>query len=461
MQSLPTADASRLSAVPCLVIGGTHSGVGKTSVATGLMAAFTARGLKVQAFKVGPDFIDPGFHRAATGRPSHNLDGWMLSRAANADIFARAAQDADLAIVEGVMGLFDGYSGSDEAGSTAEMAKGLGAPVVLVMDAGAMARSAAAMLHGYATFDPRLAVGGVIFNRVNGAGHYRYLCDAVQAAREAEPLGYLPVDDAIRLPERHLGLELAEEVATPQYLQALVRWVSATVDLDAVFAMAARVALPEHDEPHMAARVRIGVARDRAFCFYYEENLNWLRRGGAELVEFSPIADSRLPADVGGLYLGGGYPELHAEQLSANACMRKAVREFASAGGPVYAECGGLMYLTEAIVDGAGREFGMAGVFPTRARMQTKPAALGYLEVEAAADHLWLRRGERLRGHQFRYSAIDAMPESIQRAYDLGYTAGNVLGSYVHLHFGACPDFARRFVETCAAHHKKRLQPPL
>lgn len=459
--------------VPRVVVGGTHSGVGKTTVATALMVAFTRRGLRVQAFKVGPDFIDPGFHEAATGRPSHNLDGWMLSRAANEDIYARAAEGADLVIVEGVMGLFDGYSGTQEAGSTAEMAKWLDAPVVLVVDAAAMARSGAAMVHGYATFDPGLTLGGVIFNRVNGAGHYRYLREAVEVRAEAEALGFLSDDAAIRLPERHLGLELARTAATPRYLDALVAWVNATVDLERVLRLAAsagstgrrRVA----PDARVATQARIGVARDSAFCFYYEENLSWLRRHGAELVTFSPLGDASLPQNLDGLYLGGGYPELFAERLSANDGMRASVREFAAGGGPVYAECGGLMYLTDAIVDSAGRSFSMAGVFPTCARMQAR-VTLGYTEVEITTDWLWLRGGERLRGHQFRYSSIDAMPACVGRAYCLvgntrkeseGYTSGAVLGSYVHLHFGACPDFARRFVATCAAHAQKRLNPTL
>lgn len=470
MQTRIADDARRGSgrAVPRIVVGGTHSGVGKTSVATALMAAFTARGLKVQAFKVGPDFIDPGFHQAATGRPSHNLDGWMLSRAANEDIFARASQDADLVVIEGVMGLFDGHSGTHEAGSTAEMAKWLEAPVVLVMDAEAMARSAAAMVHGYATFDPRLQLRGVIFNRVNGAGHYQYLREAVQSKGEAEALGYLPSEHAVRLPERHLGLQLAQEVAISAYLEALGRWIAATVDLDRVLAMASATArVPASallDPSRVPVQTRIGVARDRAFCFYYEENLNWLRRNGAELVEFSPMADSQLPADVDGLYFGGGYPELHAGKLSSNAPMRQAVGDFAAAGGPVYAECGGLMYLTDSIIDVSPREFAMVGIFPTRARMQSKPAALGYVEVEIKSDRLWLRSGENLRGHQFRYSTIDPMPESIERAYRGGadgYVSDNVLGSYVHLHFGSCPNFARRFVQCCASHAQKRLNPTL
>ena len=454
------------TAIPRIVVGGTHSGVGKTTVATALMAAFTRRGLRVQAFKIGPDFIDPGFHRAATGRPSHNLDGWMLSRAANEEIYARAVGDAGLVIVEGVMGLFDGESGTSEAGSSAEMAKWLDAPVLLVVDAAAMARSGAAMVHGYATFDPKLDLCGVIFNRVNGAGHYRYLREAVEAAGEAEALGYLTSEDAIRLPERHLGLTLAQEVASPNFLSELVRWISATVDLDRVFALASKpgraVGVPSSSEPTAVPKARIGVARDRAFCFYYEENLNWLKRGGAELVEFSPIADERLPAKLDGVYLGGGYPELHAERLAENAAMRASVRDFAAAGNPVYAECGGLMYLTDAIVNLDGRSFPMAGVFPTRVRMHAKIAALGYTEIEAAEDRLWLRRGERLRGHQFRYSTLDPMPASIDRAYEPeGYAWGSVLGSYVHLHFGSCPNFARRFVESCAERAQKRLNPTL
>lgn len=443
---------------PRLVIAGTHSGVGKTTIATALMAAFTRRGLRVQPFKIGPDFIDPGFHQVACGRVSRNLDGWMLSHDTNLELFARAAADADLAIIEGAMGLFDGRSASAEEGSTAEMAKWLGAPVLLVADASAMARSAAALVHGFETFDPALDLAGVLFNRVGGAPHADLLRESVAAYCRSTPLGFLPRSETIAMPSRHLGLVLASEALTPECMAELVAWVENHIDLDAILALARErstaldvsAALRAR---HSEANVRIAVARDAAFCFYYQDNLDLLTEAGAELVEFSPITDRELPADVCGLYLGGGYPELHAAKLLENPPMLDAIGHIVRAGAPVYAECGGFMYLTEAIVDADRREHPMAGVFPTRARMQSRLAALGYIQPELADDALWLRPGEILRGHQFRYSAIDPMPSEICRAYRSpaeGYRVHSVLGSYIHLHFLSCPGFAERFVDHCA-----------
>lgn len=453
-----------MTQIPRLVIAGTHSGVGKTTIATALMAAFTRRGLRVQPFKVGPDFIDPTFHEAACGRKSRNLDGWMLSPAANIEIFGRGCADADLAVIEGVMGLFDGREATSEVGSTAEMAKWLGAPVLLVADASAMARSAAALVRGFETFDPDLDVAGVLFNRTGGPRHADILRDAVRACCRSMPLGALPRNEEIDMPSRHLGLTLAGEALTTSTLDEMVAWLESSVDPDELLALArersAGLEAPASQPiPGPASKVRIGLARDAAFCFYYEDNLDLLRDSGAELVEFSPIADQELPPGIAGLYIGGGYPELHAARLSENRPMLAAIRQFANSGAPVYAECGGFMYLTRAIVDGNGREYPMAGIFPTCARMRPRLAALGYLEAEATADTLWLRTGELLRGHEFRYSEVDGMPPEIHRHLRLhgssgsreeGYGTASVLAGYAHLHFRSCPQFAARFMEVCA-----------
>jgi cobyrinic acid a,c-diamide synthase len=455
--------------VPCIVIGGTHSGVGKTSVATALMSAYVRRGLRVQAFKIGPDFIDPSFHRAATGRASHNLDGWMLSRDVNLGLYTRASEDADLCIVEGVMGLFDGHSANMEPGSTAEMAKWLDVPVLLVVDGSAMARSGAALVHGFESFDPQLRVAGVIFNRVSSDKHFAYLRDSLRAYCRATPAGYLPTEPALELPERHLGLHLACEVSTPDLLSGLADWIERTVDLDAVLALAATAktipkALTFPKQSTRGHAARIAVAKDRAFQFYYDENLYQLEEAGAALVEYSPIGDPRLPDDIDGLYLGGGYPELHAAALAANTSMRESIRSFAETGGPVYAECGGFMYLTEAIIDEGGQRHEMCGIFPTRARMHRRLAALGYAEIEVLDDVAWLSAQERMRGHEFRYSSIDDMPETVSRVYNAhgvhgsrrdGFLAGNVLGSYFHLHFGSCPAFAKRFIAAASARRRQ------
>jgi cobyrinic acid a,c-diamide synthase len=442
--------------VPRIVIAGTHSGVGKTTVATGIMAALHKRGLRVQGFKVGPDFIDPTFHALATGRPSRNLDGWMLSRETNLGVFARAVGDADIAVIEGVMGLFDGKGAPSLAGTTAEMATWLDATVVLVLDAAAMAGSAAAIVHGFDTLIPELRISAVVCNQVAGAKHYDYLRDGIAAYCHPASIGYLPHDENLSIPERHLGLHLAHQVLTGERLDLLADLIESHLDLDRLLQLSARPGDPgvtpiaPKCKPR---RVRIGIARDEAFCFYYHDNLELLRTLGAELVHFSPIADRALPPHLNGLYMGGGYPELHAEALSANECMRAAIADFVAHDLPVYAECGGFMYLTQAIIDVEARSWPMVGIFPTCARMQARLAKLGYVEVEAGEPEGWLPPGSRARGHQFRYSEIDPMPGAIDSAYRdpaEGYRVRAALGSYVHLHFLSCPSFAERFVLDCA-----------
>ncbi len=447
---------------PRIVVAGTHSGVGKTTVASGIMAAFRGRGLRVQGFKVGPDFIDPTFHHAATGRPSHNLDGWMLSREANLDVFARAIDDADVAVIEGVMGLFDGKSTPSLSGTTAEMAIWLDAAVILVLDAAAMAGSAAAIVHGFDTLVPEFRLSAVVCNKVASEKHYGYLRDAITARCRPALIGYLPRDANFSIPERHLGLHLAHEALTEDRLRQLAEWIESHLDLDRLLELSARpkFALTPLKEPAQKPKqVRIGIARDAAFCFYYHDNLELLRTLGAELIDFSPIADRTLPPGLDGIYLGGGYPELHAEALSANEPMRAAIAEFAANDAPVYAECGGFMYLMRAIVDAEGRSWPMAEIFPTRARMQKRLAKLGYIEVEICEAEGWLAPGEHARGHEFRYSVIDPMPETILRVYKEpaeGYRVRSVLGSYVHLHFLSCPNFAERFVRDCACRRARK-----
>lgn len=446
-----------------LIVAGTHSGVGKTTISTALMAALSLRGLSVQGFKVGPDFIDPGFHKAATGRPSLNLDGWMLDRETNRRVFESAARGSTVSVIEGVMGLFDGASATEEHGSTAEMAKWLGLPVVLVIDASAQARSAAALVHGFESFDENLNLVAVIANRVAGEGHYRYIERAVRATCKAAPAGFLTRNPEAVFPSRHLGLVTASESLTEDRLQILADWIQSSIDLDLLLSLST---VPSIEGPQSKlatstkpSGVRIGVARDQAFCFYYQENLDLLEQFGAELVFWSPT-DEPLPTGLDGLYFGGGYPELNAAQLSSNLTARLAVLNFVEAGGVVYAECGGLMYLSEAIVDSTGARFPMAGVFPSLTRMHDRLASLGYVEIKGIGCPL-LPVGESIRGHEFRHSSIDKMPDTIARSYRVrsarpedelrseGYVSKNCLGSYVHLHFLSNPRFAERWVELC------------
>lgn len=439
------------------VIAGTHSGCGKTSVSLGLMAALARRGVAVQPYKCGPDFIDPGHHARACGRPSINLDGWMQNPAVIPDIFHRHAQGADALILEGVMGLYDGASGSDESGSTAQLAKLLNLPVVLVADVRSMARSAAALVSGYMHFDPDVNVAGVILNRVGSANHEDLLREAMDAAG-IPVLGCLRRDESVAVPSRHLGLHLACEEDDAVYTR-LGDWVEEQLDVDDLLA-----AIPQRSCPAPAAarrvspHVRIGVARDEAFCFYYQENLRLLRMAGAELVEFSPIHDKRLPEDLDALYIGGGYPELYGYELGQNSRMRKEVRKFSQAGGCVYAECGGFMYLMDDLVTDRGR-FAMCGVFPVRAAMNDKRRALGYREITLLRNCPLGPEGTVARGHEFHYSSIETafLPEDMPAVYATadrkGNTAGaegflvdNTLGSYIHLHFASNPEVAEHLV---------------
>jgi cobyrinic acid a,c-diamide synthase len=464
------------------VVAGVSSGSGKTLVSLSLMAWYIQQGWEVQPFKVGPDFIDPGHHGLVTGRTSHNLDGWMLSRQANRDIFLRYGQGADVCIVEGVMGLFDGFSATGESGSTAEMAKWLGLPVLLVADAGSMARSAAAMVKGYAEFDPDLTLAGVLFNRVGSATHAEILRDAVHSATGLACLGFLPHDPELSLDSRHLGLVTAEETDWENSrLQRLVHWVDSGL-CNGFLQTMSRCAIRAEGEswnsfagsPSFSTGagtdreavtpgvVPIAVARDEAFCFYYGENLRLLQEAGARLCFFSPLRDSGLPEGVQGLYLGGGYPELYAASLSRNRSLLREVASLAGSGKVVYAECGGFMYLLQSVCDIEGQEHAMAGVFPLQAAMGGRFRALGYREVRMLQQTPLGEAGTVLRGHEFHYSYLRSGAGEEGSAYQVrdrrgvqrnpqGFVQNNVLGSYIHLHFASNPDSARFFVSCCGS----------
>lgn len=458
--------------IPRLVIGGVASGVGKTTVTVGLCRALQARGLKVALFKCGPDYLDPTYHERAAGRTCHNLDGWLMGRAAVIDTFARASADADIALIEGVMGLFDGaqVTGDVDAGSTAQIAKWLAAPVMLVADAAGMARSLAALVAGFAGFDPELRLAAVFANNVGSRSHLDLLRRALAAASGPPPLppllGGLPVRTQDSFPERHLGLRSADRAAIPEtrfdaWGATMTEWCA----LDAVLDVARAGATTDAPPPPVTAplsppapRCRIGIAHDEAFHFYYEDNLRRLEALGAQLVRFSPLADAGLP-DVDGLYFGGGYPELFAERLADNQKMRAAITAFAGRGRPIYGECGGLMYLAQAIRTRDGHDHPMLGLLPGCAVMADRLEALGYVEVELQAEGLLGPSGLRFRGHQFRYSRLVGA-ESAETVYNVrkrrsgevfpeGYRAGSVLGSYVHAHWASNPLVAESFVTSC------------
>ncbi|WP_457636644.1 cobyrinate a,c-diamide synthase [Oceanithermus sp.] len=436
--------------LPRLVIAAPSSGSGKTTVAAALLAAWRARGRVVQPFKVGPDYIDPTHLARAAGRTPRNLDGWFLERPELLEVFRRGSERAEGALVEGVMGLFDGRDALGREGSTAQVARWLDAPVVLVVDAGAMAGSIAALVRGFRDHDPSLWLAGVVANRVGSARHAEILAEALEPVG-VPLLGYLPRSPEFELPERHLGLVLAGE----RTLEAGV-WARAagTLNVEALWRLARSAPplvllphrLPEERRPLMA---RIAVARDAAFSFYYPEALELLEQFGAELVPFSPLVDEAPPADAGAVWIGGGYPELYARELTANRAAREGLRRFP---GPVYAECGGLMYLSEALETPEGR-FPMVGLVPGAARMQDRPT-LGYRHVEALADGPVARKGWRAKGHAFHYSTRPVVEPAawlrVGGSEREGYTDGRVHASYTHLYFPAGPELARRFVEAAA-----------
>ncbi|MBI4499085.1 MAG: cobyrinate a,c-diamide synthase [Chloroflexi bacterium] len=451
--------------LPRLVLGGTSSGVGKTTLACGLLAALHRRGLRVQPFKAGPDYIDPGYHTLAAGRPSRNLDTWLLSRSGVVECFARAAAGVDLALIEGVMGLYDGVGGRDEAGSTAELAKILGAPVLLVVDAASTPRSIAATVLGFQQFDRDLRLAGVLVTGLESAEHQERLAAAVQAATGLPVLGGLPRREDFRLPERHLGL--VPTVASPpldEFLERLAAQVEESIDLDALLRLArsapalsgstADGVFPERP----IADVTLGVALDEAFSFYYHDNLDLLTAWGARLVPFSPLRDRSLPPGVSGLYLGGGFPEVYARVLADNVDLLTAVRQAAAAGMPIYAECGGMMYLSEGIVDLDEMAFPMVGLVPGLSIMQPGRLFIGYGTLQTRRGTLLAAAGQTLRAHEFHWSSLTLPPQEETAAYAVaehpgrleGFHRGNVLASYFHLHFGSHPDLAQNFVRACA-----------
>ena len=446
--------------IPRIVIAATQSGGGKTTLVTGLLAALRTRGLTVQSFKVGPDYIDLGYHRLASGRTGHNLDTWLVPEARLTEIFARECAGADIAVIEGVMGLYDG--GRRGISSTAAIAKALDAPVLLVIDAKSVGASAAATALGFRVYDPKLNLAGVLINRLGSDTHEEMIREAM-AGIDMSVYGVLRRDAALALPERHLGLTPVEENAAAETVRSIGERVEARLDLDSILKLArsaAPLVLPQSAQQNARSSVRIGVARDEAFSFYYAASLAELEAHGAKIIAFSPLHDEALP-EVDGVLIGGGFPEMFAAQLAENASMRASLCRAAEEGMPLYAECGGYMYLMQSLVDFDGVEHAMAGIFPARARMTEKLQMVGYVEAEQTVDTVLGSAGLLLHGHEFHFSVEEA-----ERAADLvrpftftklrngaRYAAGcvykNVLGSYLHLHFAGCQTAAENFVEAC------------
>ncbi len=451
--------------VRAFVVAGTHSGVGKTTVTVGLLGALGARGLRVAPFKAGPDYIDPTYHAAAAGQPSRNLDTWLMPRDAIRRSFDRAAARADVVVIEGVMGLFDGKEGEQDDGSTASLAKLLGLPVVLVVDARAMSGSAAALVHGYQSFDPDLDVCGVILNNLGSDHHYELARDAIERHTHVPVFGGILRSDGLVLPERHLGLIPEPERAAASVIDEAARVVARRIDLDALLARSQtrRPVPPSPESPPTAERVPIALARDEAFSFYYEDGLDALVETGADLLPFSPLHDARLPAGARGLYIGGGFPEVFAAGLTQNRPMREAIHSFGLTGAPVFAECGGHMYLGESLTDQQGDTHAMAGLTPVRSTLAGTRLTLGYRTATSLRDGPLGPAGTTIRAHEFHLS-VSTPPDAASACWrvegspatPVGFARDGVWSSYLHLHFGAQPELARSFVAACASVHIAR-----
>ncbi|MER6095708.1 cobyrinate a,c-diamide synthase [Streptomyces sp. NPDC001728] len=465
-----------------LVIAAPSSGAGKTTVATGLMAAFAGRGLAVSPHKVGPDYIDPGYHALATGRPGRNLDAYMCGTGLVAPLFAHGARGCDLAVVEGVMGLYDGAADQGELASTAQVSKLLKAPVVLVVDASSQSRSVAALVHGFASWDPEVRIGGVILNKVATDRHEHLLREALGESG-VPVLGVLRRAPAVATPSRHLGLvPVAErQAAAVAAVAAQAEQVRQGCDLEALLALA-RSAPELHAEawdPGVVGRLhaggpvgptlprtpsggtpvalrddrppRLAVAGGAAFTFSYAEHTELLRAAGAEVVVFDPLRDEALPEGTSGLVIGGGFPEVYGAELSANEPLRKAVAALAASGAPIAAECAGLLYLARSL-DGKP----MCGVLDADARMSSR-LTLGYRDAVAVNDSVLAPAGARMRGHEFHRTVIEPGAGALA-AWGLrqperrmeGFVQGGVHASYVHTHWAGSPEVAARFVERCA-----------
>lgn len=443
-----------------LVIAAPASGEGKTSVALGLGRALRKRRIDTALAKVGPDYLDTGWQALASGNRARNLDVWTMGERGVAAAMSRASEGADVVIVEGVMGLHDGHRTGAAACSTADVARLLDAPVVIVIDASGAAATLAAVGLGLSLFDPAVRVAGVILNRFGEHRERRSVKDAFATAG-LPVLGWIPRIEDAELPSRHLGLVQAEEERErgERAIDALAEAVERYCDVDELLRIA-RSAAPLPTAPptwatasEPAEGVRIGIARDNAFAFYYADNLEALQELGAELVEFSPLDDPDLPSGIDGVYFGGGYPEVYAEGLSANASMLESVRRACTAGLPTYAECGGMLYLLDSLTDGEGRRHDLAGVLPATACMTPKLQRLGYVEAQLAHDCMLGEAGTRVRGHEFRYSTCEpAAGETAAWMVDCapkGFSAGNVFASYLHLNFAGCPRVAENFVAAC------------
>ncbi|MGG1575202.1 cobyrinate a,c-diamide synthase [Fictibacillus sp. NRS-1165] len=446
-----------------IMIAGTGSGVGKTTLTIGLMSALQSRGYTVQGFKCGPDYIDPTYHSAVTGRTSRNLDSWMMKDEAVKEIARRGSAGADLSIIEGVMGFYDGKDPRSDAGSTAEISVITQSPVLLVVNCASMARSAAAIVKGFQSLSEEVNIAGVIANRVGSKGHYKLVKTAIEQECGVPVIGYLERNDDLNIPERHLGLiPSIERGDLDSFFEKLGTLIEQTIDLDRLMELAETSVMDGGIEPSIFQKrenpsIKLAVAKDAAFNFYYQENLELLESYGAKVQFFSPLNGEKVPADAEALYLGGGFPEEFAKELAGNKEVKQSVKEAIAAGLPTLAECGGFMYLTEELQTTDGKCYPMAGIIPGRVVMQNKRAALGYREITGKPGNFLLEDGQTAKGHEFHYSTYHS-DQDVPYAYktkgmrgskDEGCMMGNLIAGYTHFHFASFPQMAQNWIKQC------------
>ena len=463
-------------AIPRIIIAGTQSGTGKTSLTLALIASLKRRGLRIQTFKVGPDFLDPSYLSVASGRPCYNLDGWMSRKNYVLELFCRKTMDADIAVIEGVMGLFDGSDPSTSEGSTAEMALWLDAPVLLIVNVHGMARSLSAIVKGCVEFERDLKIAGIIANHTGSDHHRDWLAQSLESASLPSLLGVIPRGALPNLPSRHLGLITADpQNLPPRVLEEFADVFEKNISPDTILRIARNTSPLPTQAPAVEGKlfrkqIPVGLAYDRAFHFYYPDNLDELQSMGCDLIRFSPLEDRKLPEGLNGIYLGGGYPEEYAEALSDNQEMQEAIRQYAGRGFPVYAECGGLMYLTRGIETTEGKRYPMVGLLPVWSRMLDRLKSLGYVEITLMQNSLWGESGAVFRGHEFHYSELteplqdDALWASVYKVKHRrsktisleGFQREKVLASYVHLHWASRPEGIANFISQLEGKSKEK-----
>ena len=464
-----------MNQMPRIMIAGTNSGVGKTTVTLGVMSALVKRGIKVQGFKAGPDYIDPSHHTFVTGNASRNLDTWMMGESACKELFERSAANADISVIEGVMGLYDGSIDSSGHGSSAHLAKVLNTPVILVVNARGVAQTAGAIVMGFKEFDKDVNLAGVILNNVGSQSHYDCIKKAIEDSCSVAVLGYLNKDKDITIPERHLGLIPSEEKKVNSALyEKLGQMVLETIDTDRLLDTAGSAGVfPDYNKSifinmNNSLNATLAVARDSAFCFYYQDDIDLFEALGAKIKQFSPLNDKCLPDDIDGIFIGGGFPELFADRLMKNESMRNSILEAYEQGTVIYGECGGMMYLLEKLIDCDGRSFKMCGVLNGTSRMENRRQGLGYVITDATCDNVICKRGDTFRAHEFHWSKLQDVPDNTMFAYNTkksngkrtgvdGICMNNVLASYTHIHFSSNPELARSILSTMEKRSKHKF----